>query len=56
MDSCRRIRNRFAHENLEGEIPEEMPENGQQVTLVELIDTVGQVLELAEKVYEKGKS
>lgn len=59
--SSRKIRNQFAHENLEGDLPA-LPEElsaekaSHKLKLVELIDVVGKVLKLTEEVYEKGKS
>lgn len=61
LDASRKIRNQFAHENLEGDLPA-LPEElsvekaSHKLKLVELIDVVGKVLKLTEEVYEKGKS
>ena len=61
MDASRKIRNQFAHENLEGDLhalPEELSAEkaSHKLKLVELIDVVGKVLRLTEEVYEKEKS
>jgi len=61
LDASRKIRNQFAHENLEGDLPA-LPEElsaekaSHKLKLVELIDVVGKVLKLTEEVYEKEKS
>lgn len=61
LDASRKIRNQFAHENLEGDLPV-LPEElsaekaSHKLKLVELIDVVGKVLRLTEEVYEKEKS
>ena len=61
LDASRKIRNQFAHENLEGDLPA-LPEElsiekaSHKLKLVELIDVVGKVLRLTEEVYEKEKS
>lgn len=55
LDASRRIRNQFAHENLEGNIPEDFTEDGKKLSLINLIDTISQVLRLAERAYKDRK-